>query len=340
MIILEQPNDNIFSFILVYGIISKKTIKIEKFKKNNFITSFLNLIEKITVNTKYEIKENFVFYPGDIYGGKDIHDCLVYNISMYIIPLLILAPFTKKEMQITFTGITNNRQTSIDMIRLAYLKVLKDFGVENIEIKILKRGFEPEGKGEVFFRCGNVEFLNNIEKSREEKLIKIRGMVVGSKINSSIPHSLIELIKDGVTNFTENVKVYTDLRTSTSSGPSPGYQLILYAEGKKTFYFSEELGDERLCSSLVTKAIDDLIKSIKNSESYDVKVLPLVFTFLALTSHNVSEIRIRKIGEDCKIILNYLKIFFSYRYSFKREEKNKIINSFGNGYRNIYRTIK
>lgn len=67
------------------------------------------------------------FTPGLLLGGKLQHNCnILRSIGYYLEPLLILAPFCKKPLQITLKGITNSNDdpTVSRYILLIYITFL------------------------------------------------------------------------------------------------------------------------------------------------------------------------------------------------------------------------
>src|SRR5690242_2961870 len=100
---------------------------------------------------------------GVIVGGNIAHDCPnSRSIGYFLEAILPLAPFSKKAFNITFTGVTNSEEdisvrceiatvqlilTKVDLLRTVTLPLLKEFGIEDIGLKIKKRGSAPDGGG-------------------------------------------------------------------------------------------------------------------------------------------------------------------------------------------------
>ncbi len=79
----------------------------------DFEACFLRLVEKISNGCVIEINETgtqLMFRPGILVGGKiGDHECSVSRgIGYFMEGLLCLAPFCKKPLEVTLSGVTNN----------------------------------------------------------------------------------------------------------------------------------------------------------------------------------------------------------------------------------------
>ena len=74
-----------------------------------------------------------------IHGGRIQHDCgTARAIGYYLEALVALAPFAKRPVHATLTGITNDGiDQCVDSFRNVTLPLLRAFGVdEDVEIKV------------------------------------------------------------------------------------------------------------------------------------------------------------------------------------------------------------
>lgn len=77
--------------------------------------------------------------PGVIIGGNITHDCpLSRSVGYFLEPLVMLAPFSKKPMNLTLKGITtDDKDLSVDLIRTVTLPHLQLFGIsEGLELRV------------------------------------------------------------------------------------------------------------------------------------------------------------------------------------------------------------
>lgn len=111
--------------------------------------SLLRLLETVTNGTVIEISytgTTIAFKPGFIAGSPSAviqshkHDCPVsVPIGYFLEPLLLLAAFAKAPTNVTLSGITagNASYPSVDLLRVGLLPVLKRFGIEDYELRVL-----------------------------------------------------------------------------------------------------------------------------------------------------------------------------------------------------------
>ena len=117
--------------------------------------------------------------PGIIAGGPLAHDCpLSQAVGYFLEPVIMLAPFAKKPVQLTLRGVTTDgRNLSVDILRTVTLPHLQLFGVsDGVELRIKKRGAPPAGGGEVQFLCPVVKQVKTLNFVDPGKIKRIRGV--------------------------------------------------------------------------------------------------------------------------------------------------------------------
>ena len=115
----------------------------------DYEVSLLRLFESITNGTIIEISytgTTIAFKPGFIAGSPSAivdahkHDCpLSKPIGYFLEPLLLLAAFGKAPTNVILSGITAGGEAdpSVDLLRVGLLPVLKRFGIEDYELRVL-----------------------------------------------------------------------------------------------------------------------------------------------------------------------------------------------------------
>ena len=132
--------------------------------------SFLRLLEAVTNGSHIEISytgTSLLYHPGlklrsapcsGASGGIIRHELpagCTRGLSYFLLPLCLLAPFSKSPMNVMFTGpgvitsATGSGDISTDSVRTAMLPLYAQFGISNnIELRILRRSNPgPGGKG-------------------------------------------------------------------------------------------------------------------------------------------------------------------------------------------------
>jgi RNA 3'-terminal phosphate cyclase-like protein len=130
-------------------------------------TNFIRLLDAVTNGSQIQFSmtgTTLVFRPGLITGSAEglgaaggvirheiPRECARRGVSYWLIPLCILSPFSKGNMNVTFHGegcVTSSTvagDISADTVRTAILPLYKSFGIErNIELRILKRSCSPQ----------------------------------------------------------------------------------------------------------------------------------------------------------------------------------------------------
>jgi RNA 3'-terminal phosphate cyclase-like protein len=130
--------------------------------------SFLRLLDSITNGSSFQISytgTTLTYIPGlitgNVGGASDVVKCALpetncRGISWFLLPLCILAPFSKAPVNVRFEGegvITSATETgdiSVDTMRTAILPLYEQFGIlgSKTELRVLQRSCAgPGGKG-------------------------------------------------------------------------------------------------------------------------------------------------------------------------------------------------
>ncbi|KAG9077770.1 hypothetical protein FS749_010307, partial [Ceratobasidium sp. UAMH 11750] len=133
---------------IVLSILSGRSVRIDAIRPEDqnpglrdFEASFLRLIERVTNGTIIEISytgTSVLVKPGIISGGPVTHDCpLSRSIGYFLEPIVSIAPFGKRPLQLTLKGVTSDeRDLSVDLIRTVTLPHLSLFGIDGgLELK-------------------------------------------------------------------------------------------------------------------------------------------------------------------------------------------------------------
>ncbi|ADM11703.1 RNA 3'terminal phosphate cyclase [Encephalitozoon intestinalis ATCC 50506] len=324
--------------ILVFSLLSKNKVRVAVEKRLKMARSFIKLLRSISHGSTCSWEEGqMVFTPGSLKGGDVVARC-EDEISMYIEPLLILCPFITEPLKIRFKGVTNDK-LCVDLIRIAHFGVLKRFGIKGCEIVVKKRGFGPEGKGEVIFTVDMPGKITTISLENPEKILKIRGLVLSSRVSSIPVKEMTERIKELMEDVS-NTKVFSNMSNRLDSGPSPGFQCAVFAESKNGIYYSVMNGEGLTPRETATRACKDLLKSIKYGGMFDKKLLYLALSLMSLAPPSVGGLWVGKVDLDVEKILEMLKRFFGFEYEVRNTAQGHTVFGPGCGLTNISRQLK
>lgn len=176
------------------------------------------------------------------HGGVIRHelgkDCSVRGVSWWLIPLCILAPFSKGKVNIVIhgegcvTGCTPSGDVSVDTVRTAILPLYKSFGIDrNIELRVLKRSCAPQaGKnagGEVQLVFGHqVRLPKTLHLMNPGRVKKIRGVAYAIGVSGSNNARVIDAARGVLNKFVPDTYIYSDVSNAplvpTNEKNNPG----------------------------------------------------------------------------------------------------------------------
>ncbi|KZZ94706.1 RNA-3'-phosphate cyclase family protein [Moelleriella libera RCEF 2490] len=199
--------------------------------------SFLRLLEAITNGSSMQISytgTTITYHPGLITGaiagqGAADGDVIVHNIpdtctrgiTYFLLPLCLLAPFSKAHMNVRFTGsgvITSATETgdaSVDTFRTAILPLFGLFGIPpaRIELRVLQRSCAgPGGKGgggcvELRF-ASQVRLPKTLHLNRSPGRIKrIRGVAYSTGVSASNNNRMIHSAREVLNSLSSDIHV-------------------------------------------------------------------------------------------------------------------------------------
>lgn len=201
---------------------------------------FLKLVASISNGCKVIVTKGSTllkFYAGVISNneGVELHfDCgTTRGIAYYLEYLLLMAMTGKTTLNVHLHGLTNHPQdNSVDSIQNQLIPLLKQhYGLDNeLQMRILKRGYLPEAGGHVHVVIPSVRKFPKINLEEKGYVKRVRGTCAGSKISTSILNKVKDKVKARMLEYLPDVWVYSDYYKGDKASLSPGYSLSLQAE--------------------------------------------------------------------------------------------------------------
>eukprot|EP01064_Diplonema_japonicum_P002248 TRINITY_DN11434_c0_g1_i1.p1 TRINITY_DN11434_c0_g1~~TRINITY_DN11434_c0_g1_i1.p1 ORF type:complete len:381 (+),score=67.92 TRINITY_DN11434_c0_g1_i1:45-1145(+) len=290
--------------------------------------SFLKLLDLVTNGTKMEINETgtrLKIKPGVITGGKVTHQCsLTRGVGYYIEPLALLAPFSKKDMEVTLQGVTNNQlDIGVDTLRTVTIPLFRKFGVE-AAIRIKKRGTDPNGGGEVIFSSQTVRKIQTIDLTTRGKIKRVRGVGFTCRTSPDLVNRAISTAKGLLLKLLPDVFIAADHFSGEDAGKSPGYGLTLVAESNSEdcVGLSEELAcditamqKQVTAEEIGTAAAKLLLDQVKRGGCVDSHHQATALLLMAVSPEEISRVRFGQLtpaGEKCiEICRELLSVTFT-----------------------------
>ncbi|KAK4498707.1 hypothetical protein PRZ48_009217 [Zasmidium cellare] len=349
--------------------------------------SFLRLLDAITNGSVIEFSytgTTVLYKPGLITGsaagygsagGVVRHelpaDC-TRGASYFITPLCLLAPFSKAQVNVLFTGpgvITSATPTgdiSVDTVRTAILPLYKSFGIENnLELRILRRSNAgPGGKGgggEVQLVFGHqVRLPKTIHILSGGRIKRVRGVAYAIGVAGANNARMIEAARGVLNEFAPDTYIYSDV-SSAPLIPAPernnanakrkiglGFGLSLVAESNTGELYSADIASApsggEVPEDLGKRCAFQLLESVAQGGCASHVAAPTMLTLMAMGSEDVGRLALGKevLGSEQVVQLaRDLRDFGMSGWGMKDadEEGEAVVSIVGRGVGNVGRKI-
>lgn len=348
--------------------------------------SFLRLLDAITNGSVIEFSytgTTVLYKPGLIVGsvagygaagGVVRHDLpadCARGASYFILPLCLLAPFSKAPLNVLFTGsgvitsATPAGDVSVDTIRTAILPLFKSFGIENnLELRVLKRSNAgPGGKGgggEVQLVFGHqVRLPKTIHILDGGRIKRIRGVAYATGVAGANNARMIEAARGVLNEFAPDTYIYSDV-SSAPLIPAPernnanakkkvglGFGLSLVAESNTGVLYSADIASApsggEVPEDLGKNCALQLLESVAQAGCASVVSAPTMLTMMAMGSEDVGRLTLGKevLGSEQVIQLaRDLRSFGMSGWGLKEDDDEEVVVSIvGRGVGNVGRKI-
>ncbi|PFH54186.1 hypothetical protein AMATHDRAFT_72706 [Amanita thiersii Skay4041] len=345
---------------LVLSILSGKPVRIDNIRSHDknpglrdYEINLLRLLEKVTNGTVIEISVTgtaILLKPGVISGGAIIHECpLSRSVGYYLEPVIALAPFSKRPVQLTIRGVTSDDyDLSVDLIRTVTLPHLQLFGVsDGLELRIKKRGAPPEGGGEVQFLCPIVKQVKTLNFVDPGKIKRIRGIAHTVRVSPQFSNRMIEASRSVLNRYIPDIYLYSDVYKGSESGKSPGYALSLLAESTTgSIHCAEATSQPGVApEDIALQATRALLAELERGGCVDRKHQSLVLLMMVLGSEDVGRCRMDEPTPRTIQFLRDVRVFFGTSFKVVPADSNDaschhlLYSCYGTGYVNANRTI-
>lgn len=308
--------------------------------------SFLRLLEAVTNGSQMEISYTgtiLVYKPGLITGsangvgasGGVIRHELPSNcsrgLSYFLIPLCLLAPFSKAPLKVLFTGpgvITSSTPTgdmSVDSVRTAILPLYNQFGMfNNLELRILKRSNPgPNGRGgggEVQFTFGHqIRLPKTLHLMNPGRIKRVRGVAYSVGVSGSNNARMIESARGILNPLSPDTYIFSDV-SSAPLVPVPdknnanakkkiglGFGLSLVAESSTGCLFSADIASPpsggEAPEDIGKKCAFQLLETISKGGCVPPAAASTMLTLMTMGSEDVGRLQVgREVIADPNMI--------------------------------------
>lgn len=349
--------------------------------------SFLRLLESVTNGSHIEFSytgTTLLYKPGLITGNAVGHgsaggvlrhelpaEC-TRGASYFIVPLCLLAPLSKAQMNVLFTGpgvITSSTgagDVSVDTVRTAILPIFKNFGIENnVELRILRRSNAGRdgkgGGGEVQLVFGHqVRLPKTIHLLNAGRVKRVRGVAYSTGVAGANNARLIEAARGVLNELVPDTYIFSDVSSAPlvqgleKNNPNAkrktglGFGLSLVAESNTNTLYSADItsaptGGETP-EDLGRKCAFQLLEAVAQGGCASSVAAPTILTLMAMGSQDVGRISLGKdvLGSEPVVQLaRDLRTFGMSGWGMREGDKDDevVVSIVGKGVGNVGRKI-
>ncbi|KAI4147599.1 MAG: hypothetical protein LQ340_005482 [Diploschistes diacapsis] len=299
--------------------------------------SFLRLLEAITNGSEIDISmtgTTLRYRPGLITGsaagsgavsGVIRHELPAgceRGVSYFLIPLCLLAPFSKVQVNVLFTGpgvitsATTRGDMSVDSVRTAILPLYAHFGINNnLELRIIRRSNPgPDGKGgagEVQLVFGHqVRLPKTLHLLNAGRIKRIRGVAYCTGVSASNNARMIDSARGILNPLTPDTYIFSDVssapflpstdrsRPNAKSKIGLGFGLSLVAESSTGCLYSADVvsppSGGAIPEDLGHQCAFQLLDVVSQGGVVPFAAAPTVLTLMAMASEDVGRIQLGK----------------------------------------------
>jgi len=239
------------------------------------------------------------FYPGEITKEKiTIKIPTAGSITLILQALIPVCIFAKDPIEIYFDGGATDTffSPTIDYFRYVFLKTLEKMKAK-VEIKILKRGYYPEGGAKVKVKIypSTLKPINLIEKGNIKKILIISGASLSLKNRKVAERQML-----GAKEILGRLDFKVENEINYHESQSPGSYICIIAEFEHCLFGTDNVGTlGKRAEEVGKEAALNLIQEQKSDACVDKHLADHLIPYMAL-SQGKSQIKVSQITEHCK----------------------------------------
>jgi len=335
---IQYKGSDFFRMRLALACLSHKSVRISEINNGGSIpgisksqNTLLKILEKITNGSHMVIAQSgtrVTFSPGVLLGGEHEINCPTdRGIGYYLEFLLYLAPFCKYPLEITFKGVTDCKMDwSVDYIRSAFLPLVKRYIIrDDFALEVKKRGLQPRGGGEVYFKFPVIKQLRPTNLVEMGKVCKFRGVAFNVKCSTDNSNKMIKAAKGLLTKFIPDVYITMDKKSA--KGLCSGYGMSLVAETTEGCFLAAEAmtdpqgsGLPRSPEEIGKEAAMRLLDQIYLGGCVDQGSQALMCLMMAMNSNNVVKCMTGPLHHCTIHMLRHIREMFGVKFELRQVE--------------------
>ncbi|KAL8672146.1 MAG: hypothetical protein Q9168_003390 [Polycauliona sp. 1 TL-2023] len=351
--------------------------------------SLLRLLEAVTNGSMIEVSMTGTtvdYRPGLITGSSrgsgasggvirhEVPAACTRGVSYFLIPLCLLAPFSKAPINVLFSGpgvitsATAAGDISVDSVRTAILPLYAKFGIlKDIELRILQRSNPgPRGKGgagEVQLVFGHqVRLPKTLHLLNPGRMKRIRGIAYCTGVPASNNARMIEAARGILNPLGADIYVFSDVSSAryypsndkaNANGKAKtgiGFGMSLVAESSTGCLYPADVASPLSGGTppedIGQQCAHQLLDSVAAGGAVSLVAAPTILTLMAMSSEDVGRVQLGKevvsaghiidLGRDMKALgLSS----WGFRETSTGQENDVVVSVVGKGVGNVGRKI-
>jgi RNA 3'-terminal phosphate cyclase-like protein len=306
--------------------------------------SLLRLLDRITSGTVLQLDESqrlVTIQPGVLIGGKIAHECSnCRGITYYLEFLALLAPYCKRPLEATLTGVTAHPlDMTVDTFQNVTIPLLRKLGLgKECSLQIKKR--DSMDGGEVLFTCPLLtKALEPIDWKKRQEIKRIRGVAYCSRIPPNIANQLIDNTRSILCEYLGDVYIYSDWNPGKSDVPS--LSLSLFGETSSGFVLGTDCSwkgqdwSEEIVSKVSQEATRAFLVQAMEDSVVDTNHQLFICLWMALSSADLSTVELGRLTPFTIQLWRDIQDFMGVAFQIEPSSKNSLVCScIGMEYRN------
>lgn len=226
-----------------------------------------------------------VFHPGKLVGGEfELDVGTAGSIPLVVQACILPAALSKGAVSLVIRGGTDVKWSPpVDYLTLVHVPLAGMFGVQ-CEIDVVKRGFYPEGGGEVRAEIPRIGGVSGVKVASRGDVIGIDGIAVSQNLPDHVTTRMGNAAMKRLVDL-GHVRIGSDIRR----GHSTGTGITLAARCEHTVLGAAYLGEKGVSAEKVGEiCAEDLAETLASGATADEHALDQMLTFMAVANSSSS----------------------------------------------------
>lgn len=289
-------------------------IKPQHFTSIKIVKELCNAnVEGLEIGSKH-----IVFHPGELKGGRYRFDIGTAGSIILVYQTCLLAALRSSQpIALYLKGGTDVKWSpSWDYFAYVFLPIIRRMGFQ-VEGKLIRRGYYPEGGGEAEIYIKPIKDLKNLKLDVFLDCKNVEGVIhltnLPDHIASRMRHSAIKtLISKGI-----NASIRIDKGSSISTGTG----ITLWTKCKDIYLGKTLLGERGVSAEEIGRKVsDELLKELFYHPTVDINLFDQLVPYMALAKDE-SICRVKEISKHAETCIWITSHFLNKKFEIEKRDR-------------------